>query len=64
MPLQGKRGGKREGAGRPALPPEQKRIHIDVRLTQAEIDRLRAMGAGNLSRGIRKALEQITNKGE
>jgi len=51
------RGGKREGAGRPPLTADQKRIHIDARLTQQEIDRLRELGGGNLSEGIRRLLE-------
>lgn len=53
------RGGKREGAGRPPLSIDQKRIHIDARLTQQEIDRLRELGNGNLSQGIRRLLPLI-----
>lgn len=49
-------GGARQGAGRPPLPHDQQRIRVDVRLTQAEIDRLRELGGGNLSMGIRELL--------
>ncbi len=50
------KGGKREGAGRPPLSADQKRIRVDVRLTAAEVERLRELGKGNLSKGIRKLL--------
>jgi hypothetical protein len=53
-----RRGGPREGAGRPPLPLDAQKVRVDVRLTQAEVAQARALGGGNLSEGIRRALEQ------
>jgi len=51
-----KRGGKREGAGRPAEVPCRK---MCVYLDEQTIERLRRLGAGNLSAGIRAAARGI-----
>lgn len=50
------RGGKREGAGRPAEVPCRK---MCVYLDEQTIDRLRRLGAGNLSAGIRAAADVV-----
>lgn len=48
------RGGSREGAGRPT---EERRIQQPVMLEQRHIDIARDIGEGNISSGVRKALE-------
>lgn len=53
-----KRGGKREGAGRPPLSPEELQMHATVRLTPAQIEQLKGIGNGNLSEGIRRLLSR------
>jgi hypothetical protein len=49
-------GGKREGAGRPALYQEPM-VECTVTLPPDIADALREMGAGNLSAGVRKLWE-------
>ena len=44
-------------AGRPALADGLKALRVQVSLDQASIDRAKALGEGNLSAGIRKALQ-------
>lgn len=51
------RGGPREGAGRPRLEAEPQRRH-NIMLSDAVADKARKLGNGNLSAGIRKALEE------
>jgi hypothetical protein len=51
------RGGKRAGAGRPPLLGERL-IVATVRLTAAQIERLKRLGDGNLSAGIRALMER------
>jgi post-segregation antitoxin (ccd killing protein) len=54
-----KRGGPREGAGRPRLEKdEQKRRNITLSDRLAE--KARKIGGGNISEGIRKALDEYT----
>lgn len=55
-----KRGGRREGAGRP---PTGTALHsLTVRLTPEQIDRLRELGNGNASRGVRTLLDYGSDK--
>jgi hypothetical protein len=51
------RGGKREGAGRKARLGERL-TRITVALTQAQIGRLKALGNGNASAGVRALLDK------
>jgi hypothetical protein len=53
-------GGKREGAGRPALFPAEPTVRATVTLPAALAERLRELGAGNLSAGIRRLAEAST----
>jgi hypothetical protein len=50
-------GGKREGAGRKSLGPA-KLQRADVRLSADDIASLRALGAGNLSAGVRRLVAE------
>jgi hypothetical protein len=52
-------GGKREGAGRPALFPAEPTVRATVTLPAALAARLRELGNGNLSAGIRRLAEQL-----
>jgi len=49
------RGGAREGAGRPPF-GEARMVRCTVTLTPAERERLKELGGGNLSRGVRALL--------
>ena len=51
----GQRGGRREGAGRPALPNDERLIQTTVRVAQSDLDSLKELGNGNLSEGVRLA---------
>ena len=51
------RGGSRPGAGRPPSPNPLRTL--SVRLTPAQIDRLRELGDGNASAGIRRLLASV-----
>jgi hypothetical protein len=57
-------GGLRVGAGRHPLPPGQKRVRVDVRLLPSEVELLKTRGNGNLSRGIREAIQSYQSSGE
>lgn len=48
---------ERRPRGRPALPADQRTRLIAVRLTAAQIERAQALGGGDISAGIRAALE-------
>jgi hypothetical protein len=52
-----KHGGKRKGAGRRPLGPA-KLQRADVRLSTDDIAYLRALGAGNLSAGVRRLVAE------
>lgn len=54
------RGGKRPGAGRPPLLGERLLV-ATVRLTAAQIERLKQLGGGNLSAGIRALLTRLSD---
>lgn len=56
------RGGPGRGQGRKSLPPEERRIRVDVRLTSREIEQIRAVGNGNFSKGIRVLLRALTGE--
>ena len=51
-------GGKRPGAGRPVgtTKDDAKRAQVNVRLTDAEIAKVRGLGKGNAAEGIRLAI--------
>ncbi len=49
-------GGDRPGAGRPTVGE----LRINVRLDRATVERLRAIGDGNVSEGIRRAAKTAT----
>jgi hypothetical protein len=53
-------GGRREGAGRKAAGETQRRP-VTVWLSQAETDRLRELGGGNASAGVRLLLAETRN---
>lgn len=56
------RGGKREGAGRPALPPDQKRVKTSFALTRpslAKIDRRAARNKCSRSDVVQQWAEAI-----
>jgi hypothetical protein len=57
------RGGKRAGAGRPPLLGERL-VVATVRLTAAQIERLKRLGGGNLSAGVRALLERLPDSDE
>lgn len=50
------RGGRRPGSGRPSV-SEGTTHHGGVRLTPQHVETARRLGDGNLSAGIRKALD-------
>ena len=52
-------GGKRPGAGRKTGSTKlaARRVGIFVRLSEAELEQARAIGDGNASAGVRKALD-------
>jgi hypothetical protein len=50
-------GGRRPGAGRPALGLKR----VQVLLAQAHITKVINLGDGNLSRGVRRAVEAYKN---
>jgi hypothetical protein len=60
----GGHGGERVGAGRHPLPLEQKRVRVDVRLLPSEVEWLKTRGNGNLSKGIREAIQFCLSSGE
>lgn len=47
-------GGKRPGAGRPLSPNPL--LRVSLRLSAAHIARLKALGGGNVSEGVRRLL--------
>lgn len=49
------RGGKREGAGRP--PSSNPLLRVSLRLSAAHLARLRELGGGNVSEGVRRLLD-------
>jgi hypothetical protein len=51
------RGGKREGAGRKARLGERL-TRVTIGLTEAQIERLKQLGDGNISAGVRVLMEQ------
>ena len=51
------RGGKRDGAGRKALPPEEATKPRSVRLNDARWDKLKRLGTDWLARQIDRAKE-------
>jgi len=51
-------GGKREGAGRPRFEKEHQ-IRRNVMLSDRLVKKARALGAGNLSAGLRKAIDGV-----
>lgn len=55
-----KHGGKRLGAGRPALPAAKARtVRIAIRLTPAEAKRIQRAGGENVSEWIREQILQM-----
>lgn len=50
-------GGARPNTGPKPKPPDQRRVPLQVRLNVAEETRARIIGRGNISAGIRRALE-------
>jgi hypothetical protein len=52
-------GGKREGAGRPKLPPAEKRHPHTVWLNEGEVEEAREAGDGDMSKGLRFGLTLI-----
>ena len=52
-----KRGGRREGAGRPRT-FSQDAVRLSVTLERAHVEWLRELGEGNVSAGIRRLLER------
>ena len=60
MSSQNKHGGARRGAGKPALYGKPM-IRKNVMLDPETIEILKALGGGNLSKGIRKSAEQCVN---
>jgi hypothetical protein len=59
-PAQGSTGRKR---GRPVVEGEELQF-VGVRLTQAQIRQLRALGGGNVSAGIRRACDLLNKSGD
>jgi hypothetical protein len=55
VPTRNGRGGKRPGAGRPVSPNPLQRVSL--RLSAAHIARLKAIGGGNVSEGVRRLLD-------
>lgn len=51
-------GGKREGAGRPPLSPAEPTVRVTVTLPAALAARLKELGEGNASAGVRRLLDQ------
>jgi hypothetical protein len=51
-------GGKREGAGRKPIGPAPM-VQVTVTLPPDVVARLRRLGGGNLSRGIRRVAERV-----
>jgi hypothetical protein len=49
------RGGPRPGAGRPVSPAPL--LRVSLRLAAAHIARLKALGGGNVSAGVRRLLD-------
>lgn len=54
VPAKG-RGGKREGAGRPVSAAPL--LRVSLRLSAAHVARLKALGDGNVSEGVRRLLD-------
>ena len=52
-----KRGGKRKGAGRKQLSPDCATVYIDIGLPADLHNKARRIGNGNVSEGIRLALD-------
>jgi hypothetical protein len=52
-----KRGGKREGAGRPQLSLDCATVHIDISMPADLHNKARSIGNGNVSEGVRIALD-------
>jgi len=57
-----KHGGKRLGSGRKTLAPDGGQKRRNITLSDALAEKARRIGAGNLSEGIRLALEQYREK--
>jgi hypothetical protein len=53
----GKHGGARPGAGRKSIPGETRRVLVV--LDESTIERAREIGAGNLSLGVREAVNKF-----
>lgn len=56
-------GGQRTGAGRKPLAPTEPTKKVAITLLASQIDAMTTLGNGNLSAGIRKAIENM-NTGE
>ena len=54
-------GGYREGSGREVL-YEEKMRRVTVTLPQADMEYLKELGAGNLSAGVREAVDQLRKR--
>ena len=62
MTAQPKRGGAREGAGRKTLPNDQRMIVTPIRLTEAQREKLTALGgAAWIREKIEKAKISVTS---
>ena len=57
LTMKNKQGGRREGSGRPMLEDEPQ-SRRNITLCQRLIDKARRIGEGNISEGIRRALEK------
>jgi len=55
-------GGKRKGAGRPALTEGQKTRSITVTLPERDIAFLEQAGGGNRSEGVRRAIKALRER--
>jgi hypothetical protein len=52
-PMKHRQGCPRPGPGRDPLPPEERLVKITARVTQEDLARIKALGEGNISQGIR-----------
>lgn len=60
METQSNHGGKRQNAGRKPLEATEPTVKVAITLLPSQVEAMKQLGDGNLSLGIRKAIENMT----
>ena len=52
-------GGARPGSGPKPKPPEDRLVSVSVTMKPAQVKKARTLGKGNLSKGLRRAVDEL-----